>query len=329
MTTEEQLAGERAAGRKEAKFWLACSAVAALALLIVRRPGGEFWPHVFDLFHVLLSAGIAVVALRLSRRLSVGSPSPAWVPFAKAMFVVVLLGGGLELAQLFGAGSSSWSDLGLDASGGACALAFIGARERLGVLSRPVARRLVLVGSCVALCAVLYPSGSKVWRVLRRAYAFPVLCEFSSEDLSFLLLNGGATIAPVAVTDSTGDWRVTARFPSGGYPGVELAPPFGDWSLYKELVIPVFSSEARPFSLAVRVNDRVHSNVFGDRFDQELLVEPGVNEFRFGLSAMASLPSGRRMNLNDAEAIILFAPDLPEPHSVLLGPWRLEGEVGL
>lgn len=331
MTTEDHLAGERAAGRREAHFWLACAALIALVLLVVRRPGSGAWPHVFDLLHVLFSAAIALIALRSSRRLSTGTGrlGAEWLPFAAAIGLVVVLGGGLELAQLLGMGSSSWSDFGLDVSGGASALALVAAREGLGVLAKPTVRGLVFVAACMGLCAVLYPSGTKVWHALRRAQAFPILCDFSSADLPFLLLNDGATLTPIRDRDATGAWRAEVRFPPGGYPGVELTPPFGDWSLYKELVIPVFSSEAHPFPLGLRVSDRWHTNAFGDRFDRELSVAPGANEFRLALSSMTHLGSGRRMDLNDTAAIILFAPELPEAHSVLLGAWRLEGELGL
>lgn len=317
-------------GLVEAVAWFAAGLALAVVLVTVRRQGGQLWPHVFNLLHVVLSGIVAAVGLRLSRRLLGARLLRPWQHFAVAFLIVVVLGGGLEAAQLFAPGSPSVRDVAIDLAGGASVLGFIGGLESPGVVTGRFTRGLTLAVSLAALVWALYPSGAALRTVALRAQRFPVLCDFSRIDSAFLLLNDGATMSPAldASAPPGEDWSAQVRLPAGRYPGVELVPPLGDWAGYRELVLSVFSPEPRPFVLEVRVNDAIEGSDFDNRFNRSLTVVPGVNEFRIPLRSLAVTPRGRRMDLAKIERVVLFAPALPEAHTLRLGPWRLEGDHG-
>lgn len=317
-------------GLVEAVAWLAAGLALAVVLVTVRRQGGQLWPHIFNLLHVVLSGLVAAVSLRLSRRLLGARLLRAWQHFAVAFLTVALLGGGLEAVQLFAPGSPSFRDVAIDLAGGASVLGVIAGLQSPAVVTGRLARGLTLAVSFVALVWALYPSGAALRTVALRAQRFPVLCDFSRIDSAFLLLNDGATMSPAldASAPPGEGWSRQLRLPAGKYPGVEVVPPLGDWSGYRELVISALSQESRDFELQLRVNDASEDTAFDNRFNRGITVVPGVNEFRIPLTAVAVTPRGRLLDLAKVERVVLFAAELSEPHSLRLGSWRLEGDRG-
>lgn len=314
----------------EAVAWFAVSLALTVVLVTVRRQGGQLWPHVFNLLHVVLSGAVAAVALRLSRRLLGAQLVQAWQHYAVAFATVVVLGGGLEAVQWIAPGSPSVRDVAIDLAGGAAVLGFVSGFSSARVIAGRGWQRLIWTVSFAALAWALYPSGAALRTVVLRAWRFPVLCDFSRIDSSFVVLNDGATmsLASDASASAAEAWPIQVRLPAGRYPGVELVPPLGDWSRHRELVIGAFSEEAKDFELQVRVNDAGEGADFDDRFNRSLRVVPGVNEFRIPLTALAVTPRGRRMDLAKIERVVLFAAEPAEPHALRLGPWRLEGTNG-
>lgn len=311
----------------EALGWALLGLALALVLVTVRRAGGEVWSNIFNVLHVLLSASIALVSLRLSRKLLAGWLTRPWLHYVWAGVVVFVLGGGLEVAQFFAPGLPSVFDLVIDLAGGAAALGFVFGRS---LRHRPALRWAIEAGSLgLFVCALASPCAA-LWQATVRARIFPVLCSFSDSELRYVGLNDGAELTTLERAEGLApEWRVGLTFPADrDYPGLELAAPAGDWSRSQELVIPLYSTDLRPFRLLLRVHDEAHTGDFDDRFNIELTVESGRNEFRIPIPHIASGPRLRDLNLANVEALVLFAPRPSQEHHVLLGTWRLEGASG-
>lgn len=298
----------------------------ALVLLTVRRAGGEVWSNIFNVLHVLLSASIALVSLRLSRKLLDGWFPQPWHHYAWAAAVVFVLGAGLEIAQFYVPGLPSLQDFVIDMVGGLAALGLVfGLSQR-----RRHLRWAMGVASLGVLACALASPGMTLWRAARRAQRFPVLSAFTRVEFPYVLLNDGARLAMREETsEADAEWRAGLTIPAGrDYPGLQLTPPAGDWSGSTDLVVPIYSNEGGAFPLQLRVHDDLHTGEFEDRFNTELTVHEGRNEFRIPISHIAHGPHHRVLDLARVDAIVLFASKPARAHEVLLGTWRLEGARG-
>src|SRR5690606_11510881 len=229
----------------EALGWTAIGLALAVVLMTVDRAGGQVSSNVFNVLHVVLSGVVALVSLRLSRRLLTPWLRRAWHHYLWAACSVLFLGGALEVAQRFGPGSSSLSDLVIDMAGG------------LGVLSVELGLRLVRRGrlawlalgaGIVVLAAALLPSMSAFWVVLQRSKQFPVLTDFRAAEAPFISLNDGATMRRIS-SNAGDEWPIEVTWPGEGYPGLEVQPPAGNWLDYQTLLLVVHSDEPEPFNL--------------------------------------------------------------------------------
>ncbi len=329
LVTEARLAAlerrvEVLTGLLEASVWTVIGLALAVVLMTVNRAGGQVWANIFNLLHVVLSGAAALVSLRLSRRLLTRWLPRPWYHYAWAAGAVFALGGGLEFAQRYGPGSPSLTDVAIDMAGGIGALAI-----ELGVrfARRSRLARIAALGGALLLLVALLPSVAALGVVLQRAKRFPVLSDFSSSEAPFISLNEGATLRLLQPRPGE-EWQAEVTWPGKGYPGLEVQPPSGNWALYETLVVTLSSDETLPFALEIRVHDEGHSDDYDDRFNRELTVVPGRNEFRIPVAEIARGPRRRVMNLSNIEAIVLFAEGAGEVHRARMSSWRLEGPVG-
>ncbi len=88
----------------------------------------------------------------------------------------------------------------------------------------------------------------------------------------------------------------------------------GSWSDFESLNIKVFSSLRNTRQIALRINDRLHNNLYEDRYNSVLSISPGLNEITVPLQQIASMGrvgnSGRTMDVNDVTRIQLFTSEV-------------------
>lgn len=320
------------AAAAEALAWVVVGAPLALILVKVKRPAGLLWPQLFDASHVLVSGLLALVALRLSRRVLADRFASPWPHYAVAAAVVFAVGAGLEVLQLVMPGQASLRDLVLDVIGGAAALLFaLSVRDPSGrSLGRSAATRWALRGAALCVLALgLAPSARSVVRFAARTRTFPLLADFeAAQERRFLSANDGAVLT--RVPPPSGFARARGRsvgrvvFGSGTYPNLELADLAGDWSKYTALVFDVFSPEPRSVSIKLRVHDRGHGSSAGDRFNREIRIPPGESTVRVPTESIRAAPRGRTLDLTDVESVILFMRKPETPTTLYFDGFCLE-----
>lgn len=308
----------------EAVWWALVAAVLTLFLVVVPRGGGRILPHVFDVSHVVLSAVVALVAHRLTRRvLGALVELPRWFPWCAGVGAVVFFGGGLELAQNFVPGAPLWSDFAIDVMGGVAGLLLFVPPS--GDASRGRRRFLRALGVVVGGVAVA-PSISAISSVVIRDKRFPELARFEPRQQSFVYLRGGAKLSaarPPKDAPGFGD-AVQLTLPVGGYAGLGLSPPRGNWAPYKELHLPLYSLSDQPVKITLRVHDFGYQGNALDRFSKELTLTSGVNDVRIAITDIQTAPQGRRMALDEISYLSLTSPERAEPVALLLRPWKLQ-----
>ncbi len=304
--------------------------VAPLAIVIVKlpRPDSLPWKVFFDFTHVAISAVLVFAGLRLSTRL-LGDM------VRRRRFHYVLAGGaafgagvGLEVLQMVGPGDASLGDAIRDLLGvgvGLCiALSLDPAWPRS--LLRSWAPRVAAIG---LLGLSFVPAARTVWRKLEQQSQFPGLANFETElERRFVEAADGAELQlvapPPAFSTAQGKRVARVRFGSGGYPNLEVTSVGGDWSRYRSLVFEAFSPAAGTARLELRIHDARHNNEYGDRFNTELLVQPGLNTLVVPIEQVRSGPEDRELRLDAVEAIVLFMDSPEAPITLYFDAFRLE-----
>ncbi len=291
----------------------------------------QFWEAVYHAGHVPLFGLVAVSILFLlrARGVSLAGPRAWWTAFALA----VALGGLTEALQIFqpGRDASVWHFL-RDVAGAASfllALAMVGWTGGHGSLIRSTGRRVLV---CLAVAAMLAASGfdlaATVMRYGERDVSYPTLYTLDGAwwERSFIethdsALTPNARPAHMAVRFDEPLARLDLK--PGTYPGIAFDEPYPDWRWARSLVLTVVSDLDAPLPLVLRVHDASHDQRYADRFNRQLLIQPGVNRIVIPLDDVRRAPDRREMDMTRIRGIMLFAYRLAQPTHVFIGPVRL------
>ena len=291
----------------------------------------QFWEAVYHAGHVPLFGLVAVSILGLlrSRGASVAGPRPWWTAFALA----VALGAATETLQIFqpGRDSSVWHFL-RNVAGAASfllVLATVGWTGGHGSLIRSTGRRaLVYLGVAAMLSVSGFDLAATVARYGERDMALPTLFALDGAwwERSFIathdsVLTPHTRPAHMAVPFDGPLARLDLK--PGTYPGITLDEPYPDWRWARSLVLTFVSDLDVPLPLYIRVHDAAHDQRFADRFNRQLLIQPGVNRIVIPLDDVRRAPDRREMDMTHIRGIVLFAYRLAQPTHVYIGPLRL------
>jgi hypothetical protein len=293
--------------------WLLVVAITALAALVVFAA----FPPRPQILHVLQKLGhpsvfglIALASLGLLRRRA-GAARGVVTDYLTAFGICLLLGGTTELLQIWTHRDPALRDVGLDARGALCALALGAAFD---ARAWPVGRRALARGgyalAALALAAlILAPLAWSVAAYGYRAHRFPVLADAASDlALYFVQADGLATPRRVAVPSAAGAPRYAVEIPLGRQPygGLELTEPEADWRGYQELDIELTNPGNALVACAVRVDDRIRSPAYPDRYTAEFRLEPRVRtSIRIRFDELRT-PAGRALDLSSIARVFVF-----------------------
>lgn len=94
----------------------------------------------------------------------------------------------------------------------------------------------------------------------------------------------------------------------------------GKWSEFMSLNIKFFSSLPNTRQISLRIDDRLHNNLYSDRYNGVLSISPGLNELSIPLQHIASMGradhSGRRMDIDDITRVQIFASEVENPFTL-------------
>ncbi len=114
------------------------------------------------------------------------------------------------------------------------------------------------------------------------------------------------------------------RFDPGEYSGVDVTEPESDWSAFRELHFQVFSDNAADIIFTLKIYDERHNQNYNDRFNQRLIIRPGLNEIRVDLIQVRDAPVDRRLDLANISGVQLFLVNVESPLFLGLSDLLLE-----
>ncbi|MES9990541.1 MAG: VanZ family protein [Candidatus Thiodiazotropha sp.] len=290
---------------KTARFLILVLIIFAAILLGVSLPGDSRLIHsIQDSGHFIIFTILTLVILSLYRK---SEQRTVWL----LMLFILLFGVLVEVVQSYIGREPSLYDLLMDLLGiAAGAILYAGFFRRS--LSWSLSIVILLAFTLTAFSMPLH------WFILYQARAsqFPRLIDVDNL-LSRSLLEGseGGKLRYIEVpenwslpVDSDIETCAYVSLHNGSWPGVEIREPEPDWRGYDSLELSIYSDQPEELSLVLRIHDKNHNQVSDDRYNQNLLLQPGYNHYSLPLSEIVQAPLTRTMEQQAISGVILFAP---------------------
>lgn len=280
------------------------------------------YQQAWDTGHMALFAGLIWVLLSLpvlrSRR---------WFElFLLVTGFCLLIGFAIEILQLLVGRNFEYKDLVNDLLGG-----------YLGLLIYSVRQTHRHIGIRVAMYPLMLLI--IVWVLLPVAYAiideyimreeFPILADF---ETPYELSRWDNNLASLAMTNEYfryGSKSMRVDFEPGEYPDITLKDFPGDWHRFVSIKFSVFNTSNENLLMELKIYDWQHDLVggyeFSDRFNRELILRPGWNDFQVAMQDVETAPANRKMDISDIASFSLFLHELKQPQTLFFDSLRLSG----
>ena len=178
------------------------------------------------------------------------------------------------------------------------------------------------------LVLVFAPPALTGMAIATRYMRFPLIEDFESRWTRRLCSAGAVRLDVVQAPGGfgmPGENRVARiTFEPAEYSGWAISGPFPDWSGRRELAFEVYSELSEPVPMTLRIHDRWHNQEYGDRYNREFVIQPGVNKIRVPVGQVESTPAGRRMDLAAIDGIGLFVVRPERSFVLYFDGFRLE-----
>ncbi len=295
--------------------------VGALVIAPLFFTGGPDWSSgplhksVWNLGHIVFF-GLLTYAIHPWKRLSGGR---LWLATTTVVLIAGLV---IEFLQSGLGRQDDWHDVWRNLVGAWLILAF---RPVLDPATKLHLRQRML--AAIAAVLVIFElglTGIVATQQFRISQQLPMLYDFSHTDPT-PFWRGNLT-----PSDHHGDINgqsLKISLSTRLYSGVTLDNLPVDWRDYEQLTVALFNPDETVLPLTLRVNDVEHergANIYSDRYNTRLTLEPGFNSFTLNLSDIRNAPRNRTMNMDDIRRLGLFATSLPAPRTLYLLDLRLE-----
>ena len=291
-------------------------------LLFIGGPGSnthrvyqEFW----DTGHMVLFAGLAMILLSLP----LFNKKPWWLWFVLISMFCLGLGMAVELIQLVIGRTFDMKDLLNDLLGGYLGLLFFTALQS----HRPIAIRVAMYPLMLLLIViVLRPLAFAAFDEFIMRDEFPVLADF---ETPYELSRWDNNLASLSIDDKQvryGEKALRIEFAVGKYPAIILKDFPGDWQGYVTLKFSVYNTRDIDLMMELKIYDQQHIEngyKYSDRFNRELTLRPGWNDFSIALEEVQAAPKRRSLELRNIARFSLFLHNLDKPMLMYLDGLRL------
>lgn len=249
---------------------------------------------VFFVWNALIILGGFVQRLNVVRAITV------------LLVVTVILGGGIELIQLWSGRSASWGDLCLDVAG-CCAANLILLWHKIPRLN--LGYKLFRIGfsSATAFFILLafFPYVKILWDIKNSRAQFPVLFDNSTafQDTRFF----GSALRETVYRKCNRRLKITLDVQP--YPKVSSASMLGDWRGYDGLHIDLYLEGNDNYLLHLYVVDSESLKPgfeYSDRFEYKHILLPGKNTIRIPMNTIINAPPGRQLDISDIQEFSLY-----------------------
>lgn len=247
-------------------------------------------------------------------------PLPRWQHWLLISLLALVVGAAIEALQHFVGRHASWNDVFNNLAGVWLGL-FWGQHPKSDNERRQV--RIGRVLSLLLIAPALWPVIDAAWGELSLRRAFPVVNSFETraerQQLFFNPTRVGAHFDSEIVSQGVHSLRL--KLGPGEYSGFRLRTCYGDWSAYDFLVFDAFNPGQEPLRLVLRLSDVIHdrgSHSYHDRFNRQLVLQPGWNQLRFSVAEISRSPKERAMEMTAVCNLGIFAAGLERPVVVYL-----------
>ncbi len=275
----------------------------------------EFW----DTGHMALFAGLAIILLSLP----LFNKKPWWFWFVLITLFSLVLGMSVEVIQSVIGRSFDMDDLLNDLLGGYLGLLIFTALQS----QRSIAIRVAM-----------YPLMLLVIVIVLRPLAFVIIDEFVMEDefpvladfeTPYELSRWDKNLASFSIDDRQtryGKKAMRIEFSTGKYPGISLNAFLRDWQDYVAVKFSIYNTTDIDLIMELKIYDWQHINngyEYSDRFNRELTLRPGWNDFSIAMEEIQAAPKQRSMMLGDIASFSLFLHELDKPMTMYFDGLRL------
>jgi len=196
----------------------------------------------------------------------------------------------------------------------------------LFAFQKPLPNRIVFILSVSSLLLVIFSSFPLYHAAVdtKAMYKeFPVIGSFeSSHEMDRWEKQRSAfTLTKLHATD--GHYSLRVLLYPGEYPGISLKYLQGDWLGYRALCFDIFLEGQTPLKITIKVNDQDHDEIYTDRFNRSILINPGHNHICIDLKEIEHAPKGRLMNMSAISKLSIFTHNLKIPRVICLDNLRL------
>ncbi len=300
------------------RFFLGLAVLIMLPFLFFGGPdytADPIFPALWNFGHIFFFGCLTILLLSLDRSRLVLKRHPISLLGAWTL-LVILVGIGIEWVQYGLDRSPDFHDIWRNVLG--AWLGWFGAKggQALTTLSRPI-----LLGFLVLEILGVLKVGWQDWQVQGQA---PMLAPLDSVN-ELKRWNGSLFFS--REHHSSGEACLGLQLGTGRYSGCALRRFPRNWKGYDLLKFDVFNPDKTALKATLRINDKQHHRngyKYSDRFNATLEIKEGWNHFAIPLTAIASAPKNREMNLEEIHSLELFVRDLPEPRTIFLDNFRLE-----
>ncbi len=279
----------------------AISGLIIVSLLFMPLVAGNlWWREVFNSGHVILFLFISFAFyFRLSAALRFSNSA---IIYLIVLVTGLLLGVTIELLQGLLQREASVDDLYRNFFGIISGLGMVSLRHQT-LLSNKILMLIFSLGFLfLGTCSLFQISG----HYIQRANAFPVILDFDEGWFNSFVSFKRAEMEVYSGKTDDNHRLFRIRFDAGRYPGVAIIEPVPDWSAYSNLRFKVVSGHDKNMDLSVRIHDRKHDNNYQDRFNQKLIIHPGLNEIIIPLARIEEGPLNRDLDLANIAGLIIF-----------------------
>jgi len=186
---------------------------------------------------------------------------------------------------------------------------------------------IIAVLSIVLLLMIsLYPLANVLVDEMKMENEFPVLSDFESATQLSRWDVKQANLSLNKHHVQQGEYSLQAIFFPDAFPDITLQHFPRDWSGYKNIKFSLYNKAQDPIVIELKVYDEDHMKYgyqYTDRFNRELLLQPGWNNIFISLNEIFNSPEKRTMDRTRIKSFSLFLKDVTSPVTIFLDDLKL------
>lgn len=280
------------------------------------RSVNDFW----NVGHII---GFAFLTAIIQNRWKKLATYNVWGQFFLLLLGSFLLGGAIELIQMFSVGrTASLMDVIRDLVGCFFAIAFFNSQIKTVIFGKKIIIRLIASFSVIFL---LIPLSFSIIDDVRAYNQFPVIAGFES-DLELTRFYTATTVRIDGQVASHGKSSLNVILENAKYPGIHLVYFPRNWFSFKSLKFSIYNYSEQVIDMSCRINDLEHNNSYTDRFNIGLSIKPGWNHISIPLADVKVAPQTREMDMAAIANIGIFSSRLEKPVEINIDNVRLSYE---